>query len=196
MVRQASQNSRLGFIGDNYQRLQIRFLSVIKNYDNPFEYFLYGKTKVGDNICQFQGSLVISEVGVIADEDHPDLTRGYAAGDYVMFEDQTCFHSGVFRGSFVTTFYVDEEGTFHYDDLYAGVPAYANNEFTGEFQEYFSDSVMTSNWGDHRIPDSSELDTGVDEFYPAYKYQPLGWKEYLDEQKKIKEGGEVEEWWK
>jgi hypothetical protein len=189
------QDTRLGFIGDNYQRLQIRFLSIIKNYDNPFEYFIYGKSNVKENICEFQGSLVITEVSRIGDDDHPDLLRGYASGDYVLFEDQTCFHSGVFRGSFVTTFYVDNEGTFHYDDLYAGAPAYANNEFTGDFEEYYSDSVLTANWGDHRIPDSAELDTGLDDFYPAYKYQPFGWKQYLEEQKTIKEGGQIRQWW-
>ncbi len=190
-----SQDSRLGYIGEHYQRLQIHFLSVIKNYDNPFEYFLYGKSRVKDNICQFQGSLVINEVGVIPDEDHPELLRGYAAGDYVIFEDQVCFHSGVFRGSFVSTFYVDEEGTFHYDDIYENAPAFTNNEFTGDFQEYYSDTILVSNWGDHRIPDSADLDTGLDEFYPAYKYQSFGWKDYLDDQKRVKTGGEPEEWW-
>ncbi len=191
-----SQDSRLGFIGDNYRRLQIRFLSVIKNYDNPFEYFLYGKSNTGSHICDFQGSLVITEVGKIDDNDHPDLIRGYASGDYVMFEDQTCFNSGIFRGSFTTTFYVDNQGTFHYDNLYADAPKFTNNEFIGDWEEYYSDTVKTCNWGDHRIPDSAALDTGVDQFYPAYKYQQYGWKEYLEEQKRIKEGGVLEEWWK
>ncbi len=190
-----SQNSRLGFVGENYRRLQIRFLSVIKNYDNPFEYFLYGKSKTGGNICQFQGSLVMTEVGIIEDGEFPDLTRGYASGDYVLFEDQVCSHSGVYRGSFTTTFYVDKEGTFHYDDIYADAPRFANNEFTGEWQEYYSDTVQVCNWGDHRIPEAEALDAGIDSFYPAYKYQQFGWKDYLDELKKSKEGGEVDKWW-
>ncbi|MGC9344740.1 MAG: hypothetical protein ACP5E3_18680, partial [Bacteroidales bacterium] len=92
-----SQDNRLGFIGENFQRLQIRFLSVIQNFDNPYEYFMYGKTKVKDNICEFQGSLIIREAGVVEDEDYPDINRAYLAGDYVLFEDQSCLHSGIFR---------------------------------------------------------------------------------------------------
>jgi hypothetical protein len=41
-----SQDNRIGFIGDEFQRFQIRFLSVIQNFDNPYEYFLYGSSRV------------------------------------------------------------------------------------------------------------------------------------------------------
>ncbi|HYW97100.1 MAG TPA: hypothetical protein VE870_16025 [Bacteroidales bacterium] len=191
-----SQDSRLGFTGDNYQRLQIRFVSVIKNYDNPFEYFLYGKSRTANHTCDLQGSLVIAEVGVIEDEEHPDLTRGYASGDYVMFEDQSCFSAGVYRGNFLTRFYIDKNGTFHYDDLDIDNPRFTNNEFTGDWEEYFSDTIRTANWGDRRIPDSGDLDAGEKAFYPAYKYQQYGWKEYLEERKKAEVGEKGEEWWK
>jgi hypothetical protein len=43
----------LGFIGDNFQRINIRFISVIQNPDNKYEYLVYGKTRVKDNICDF-----------------------------------------------------------------------------------------------------------------------------------------------
>jgi hypothetical protein len=36
----------LGFIGENYQRFHIHFISIIQNPLNPYEYFAYGKTKV------------------------------------------------------------------------------------------------------------------------------------------------------
>ena len=36
----------LGFIGDDYQRLFINFISVIQNPTNPYEYLVFGKTKV------------------------------------------------------------------------------------------------------------------------------------------------------
>jgi len=35
----------LGFIGDDYHRFQIHFISVIKNQSDSHEYFAYGKTK-------------------------------------------------------------------------------------------------------------------------------------------------------
>ncbi len=96
----------------------------------------------------------------------------------------------------MTTFYVDEEGTFHYDNLDGDTPGYTNNEFAGDWQPYYSDTVLVANWGDHRIPESSALDTGKDSFYPAYKYQQYGWKAYLEEQKKREEGETLPEWWR
>ncbi len=191
-----SQDTRLGFVGVNYQRLQIRFLSVIKNYDNPFEYFIYGKSRSAEHVCDLQGSLVITEVGRLEDNDRSDIIRGYAAGDYVMFEDQSCFSAGVYRGSFVTTFYEDEDGTFHYDNLREDAPGFTNNEFTGVWEQYYSDSIQTANWGDHRIPGSGDLDTGSESFYPAAKYQQYGWKEFLDERKTAMEGADISRWWK
>lgn len=190
-----SQDSRLGFIGENYQRLQIRFLSVIQNFDNPYEYFLYGKTKVKDNICEFQGSLIIRETGVVEDEEYTELTRAYLAGDYVLFEDQSCLHSGIFRGSFITTIYLDGEATVYYDNLDKGKRDFTNNEFFGQWEGYYPYEVKDANWGDYRIPYSTQLDMGLDTFKPSFNFLDNGWREYLDEQEKIEVGGEVEEWW-
>lgn len=63
----------LGFIGENYQRFQIHFISAIKNPNNQLEYFIYGKTKVKENICNFQGIITIIE------------SRTYDVGDYPTF---------------------------------------------------------------------------------------------------------------
>jgi len=191
-----SQDNRLGFIGENFQRLQIRFLSVIQNFDNPYEYFFYGKTKVKDNICEFQGSLIIREAGMIEDDEYPDLKRAYLAGDYVLFEDQSCLHSGIFRGNFITTIYLDKEGTVYYDNLEKEERDYTNNEFFGKWEGYFPYEVMDANWGDFRIPYSTQLDMGLDSFKPSFNFLDKGWQEYLDEQEKMEEGGEIEEWWR
>jgi hypothetical protein len=190
-----SQDNRLGFIGDDYQRLQIRFMSVIQNFDNPYEYFLYGKSRVEENICEFQGSLIIRETGVIEDEEFTNVTRAYLAGDYVLFEDQSCLHSGIFRGNFITTVYLDDEGTVYYDNLEKDERDYTNNEFFGQWEGYYPYEVMDANWGDYRIPYSTQLDMGLDAFKPSFNFLDQGWQEYLDEQERIEEGGEVEEWW-
>jgi hypothetical protein len=50
-----SQENRLGYIGDNFERIRLQFVSVIINNDNPFEYFVYGKTLVSNVLCDFQG---------------------------------------------------------------------------------------------------------------------------------------------
>lgn len=38
LLTQTDNGRVLGFIGDNYQRIQIKFISVIKNKENPGEY--------------------------------------------------------------------------------------------------------------------------------------------------------------
>lgn len=190
-----SQNNRLGFIGENYQRLEIRYISVIQNFDNPYEYFLYGKTRVKNNICQFQGSLLITETGILEDDDFPDVTRAYLSGNYVIFEDQACLHGGIFRGSFITTIYLDEEGNVYYDDLEGEERDYTNNEFYGTWEGYYPWEEMDANWGDFRIPFSTQLDMGLESFKPSFNFLKNGWQEYLDEQEKVMEGAEVEMWW-
>ncbi len=190
-----SQYNRLGYIGDQYQRFQIHFLSVIQNFDNPYEYFLYGKTNVRENICEFQGSLQITEVSLIEDEDYPQFTRVYLGGDYVLFEDQSCLHSGVFRGEFDSYVYLDEEGTVFYDNLDEEADDYANNQFYGDWENYFDDERRTCNWGDKRIPFSAGLDMGPEEFKPSFRYLENGWKEYLEERSRIEKGEEIERWW-
>jgi hypothetical protein len=45
----------LGFIGENFQRINIKFISVIQNPDNHLQYMIFGKTRVKGNICDFQG---------------------------------------------------------------------------------------------------------------------------------------------
>ena len=39
----------LGYIGENYQRFYIHFVSAIQNPTEKLKYFIYGKTKVKEN---------------------------------------------------------------------------------------------------------------------------------------------------
>lgn len=190
-----SQENRLGYIGDNFQRIQVRFLSVIQNFDNPYEYFLYGKTKVRDNICEFQGSLRITETGYFIDPSSPEFLKATLSGDFVLFEDQSCLHSGIFRGDFVTAVYIDKAGYVYYDDLDSEANNYTNNEFYGEWEGYDPYELKICNWGDYRIPFSAELDMGLDTFKPSFKYLDNGWAEYLKEREKVGRGEELEKWW-
>jgi len=190
-----SQFNRLGYIGDQYQRFQIHFLSVIQNFDNPYEYFLYGKTNVQDNICQFQGSLQITEISIIEDEEYPQFLRVYLGGNYVLFEDQSCLYSGALRGDFDSYVYLDDRGTIFYDNLEEEEDDYANNQFYGDWENYFADETKSCNWGDHRIPFSAGLDMGPEEFKPSFQYLENGWSEYLKEEEKRRIGEEIERWW-
>lgn len=187
-----SQDERLGFIGRDYERIQIHFNSIIQNYDNPFEYFVYGKSKVKDNICEFQGSLVILETSYVKDDNHPDIQTAYIAGDFAFFEDASCLHSGIFRGEFVSFIYIGEDGTLYYNDIDSEQGSFSNNLFTGDWFQYNSDLVQPCNWGDKRIPGAGDLDIGLDSFNPSFRFLENGWKDYLEE----KESDEVDEWWK
>jgi hypothetical protein len=191
-----SQDYRLGFIGPEYERLQLRLISVIKNPDNPFEYFLYGKTRVSSVICEFQGSLNITETGFYEDQANQKFKKGFLSGDFVLFEDPGCMHSGIFRGSFVSNFYTDEIWTFYYDDLAEETPAFSNNQFQGYWSSYTGGEEALSSWGDHRIPGAGDLDAGYAAFLPALKYLENGWKEYGNEVKMLKNGEKLPEWWK
>ncbi len=170
---QSSEN-RLGFIGDDFQRLYIHFKSLIQNYDNPFEYFIYGEFTVKEISCEFQG---FSEAGFLEDSSIPGLQRAYLSGNYVFFEKQSCFGSGIFRGEFVSSVYLDENGMVHYDDLYEDKPHFTNNEFFGNFYPYGTEEIMKANWGDKRIPDSGLLDVGKEKFQPSFRYLDKGWGE-------------------
>lgn len=190
-----SQENRIGYIGDDFQRIQLRFISVIQNFDNPYEYFLYGKTRVEENICEFQGSLQITETGYFNDKDYPNMQRAYLSGDFVLFEDQSCLHSGIFTGEFITTVYIDKEGLIYYDDLHKEKKDFTNNEFFGKWEGYNPYELKICNWGDFRIPFSAGLDMGQEEFKPSFRYLENGWKEYLEERERMKKGEEVERWW-
>lgn len=189
-----SQNHRIGFIGEDFQRIKIHFNSIIQNYNNPFEYFVYGKTMVNENICEFQGSILIKSAGMDEGEKETDIKTGFIQGDYLFYEDISCLHSGFLQGEFVTDVYYDESGTMYYNDLNEKEHFYSNNSFIGEWFHYHSDLTKNCNWGDRRIPYSEGLDVGLDVFKPAYKYLQAGWSEYLEEQKS--EAFETEMWWK
>ena len=185
-------NSRLGFISDDYQRIRIRFLSVIQNYDNPFEYFIYGKSKVGENICEFQGSVYIRETGLIDEGEDSDFLQAFISGDYVLYEDPNCIHSGIFSGEFLNRIYFDEYGDVYYDDLNMEQDGYSNSLFRGTWFNYDNGETITCNWGDFRIPDSEEPDVGSQEFHPSFRYLDKGWKEYLEQNENEQE---TEVWW-
>ena len=86
----------LGFIGDNFQRINIRFISVIQNPDNKLEYLIYGKTRVRDNICDFQGTIKITDSRMYNESDLPPLKQDYILGDYIFYEDRNQKHTGFF----------------------------------------------------------------------------------------------------
>jgi hypothetical protein len=172
-------DKRFGFIGSNYRRLRIKFISITKANDNPSRYKVYGKSKVSDNICSFHGTIDIKESYYIKTLEYPDGNTGILAGEYTFNEDPKANHSGIFKGRFVTYWYKDKNGNIKYNDLWSISAMYNNNQFVGVWVGYGKRGTMTANWGDGRIPQSGDLDVGTSEFGVDSKYRANGWDSFL-----------------
>ena len=193
----------LGYIGDNFQRFYIHFISVIQNPNNHLQYFVYGKTKVKENICSFQGTLNIKESRILIEGDIPPLKQGFVTGDYEFFEDSDQNGTGKLEGNFRTDFYIDETGDLKYDALMWIADGFSNNQFEGTWTSYKNGESKICNWGDYRIPNSRGLDIGAAEFSPHKKYGEYGWWNFIKAAAYQPEDPEVikarieekEKWW-
>jgi len=178
-----------GFIGDNYQRIRIKFISITKNLSAPGEYNVYGKSMVKSNICDFKGTITISSIkkykamsyGVDDTYKNKGIKGQYVIiGNYLFNENETQAHSGVFKGSFQSNFYLDKNNKVRYDDIDLNADGYANNQFIGQWASYKNNIVKKCNWGDFRIPNPGDLDIGAGEFSPNEKYLKYGWQNIHD----------------
>ena len=193
----------VGFIGENYQRIRMKFISVIQNNSNKLEYFVYGKTKVKNNVCDFQGLLRISETQLYKNSDISSIQQGYIKGEYEFFENPNQSGTGIFKGIFQTNFYLNENGKIIYDALMWVSDSFTNNEFIGNWTSYQTKDTKTCNWGDFRIPESGDFDCGAGEFSPSEKYAQFGWQTYILANTYWKESPEIEsarkkellKWW-
>jgi hypothetical protein len=64
------RNDQIGFIGLDYQRFHIAFLSATKK--TPWIYSLKGKTLVKGNICDFHGDIKIDRISVLPGSYYED----------------------------------------------------------------------------------------------------------------------------
>jgi len=193
----------LGYIGDNYQRFYIHFISAIQNPSNNLEYFVYGKRMVKENICSFQGLITVTESRIYSEGDMPPFKQGFVKGNYKFFEDSKEKETGILSGNFETDFNIDKNGKMKYDALMFISDEFENNQFEGTWTSYKTNDSKKCNWGDYRIPDSKELDSGAAEFMVDDHYKLNGWETYLTaggiivgnlsiEEARKKE---IEKWW-
>ena len=193
----------LGYIGDNYQRFYIHFISAIQNPQNPLEYFIYGKTRVKENICSFQGTIVITQSRTYDEGDIPELKQGVVMGVYEFYEDPDQKGTGILKGKFQSDFYIDKDNKIKYDAIAFVADGFQNNQFEGTWTGYRSSNPKKCNWGDYRIPDSEDFDMGAGEFSPDDKYLKNGWENYSlawgypPERADVKEAMQKEKarWW-
>ena len=178
-----------GFIGDDYQRLRVKLLSVIKDVADPTVYRVYGKDMVKTNVCEFQGEFKIAtirqyyDISYGVDHAYRDSSiqgRFVVCGTYRLLENPEQRHVGLLTGSFASYFYIDRTGSVRWDNIEAGMDSYCNNQFVGTWTSYDGRQTKRCNWGDERIPGSGKLDIGAGIFSPDDKYLPFGWQTYRD----------------
>ncbi|WP_276374930.1 hypothetical protein [Chryseolinea sp. H1M3-3] len=200
-----TENSRIfGFIGDDYQRIRVKLISVIKNNDKPSQYFVYGKSMVKENVCDFQGTITVTNVFNTRNPEIPEAKQGKIIGEYLFYENPSQKHVGLFKGVFSSNWYIDKDENLKYDDLSAVADTFNNNGFVGTWTSYVGTVSKVCNWGDRRIPMAGNLDVGVGEFYPDKKYQAKGWTSYIEaynggnDKEKIDKARKIEQakWWK
>lgn len=211
------QNAVIGYVGAGYQRLQIRLISVIKNRYAENEYFVYGKSKVRKNVCDFQGKFIVVHVrefdryqrdvlykealkrGDLEAIERLKKIRGFVLAEYHLFENREQKGSGLFKGVVKSYFYI-ENGELFFDDLDMEIEdGYSNNQFLGIWKSYETGEERPCNWGAFRIPDAGDLDVGVGEFSPNFKYIKKGWEIYYRAYNKSEvetRKEEETEWWK
>ncbi len=169
----------LGFIGSDYQRFFIHFVSIIQNPIRPYEYLVYGKTKVKETICSFQGTIIIRQARTFDITDSPEFKQGFATCDVILYEDNKQSSTGFIKGVLKSYFIIDPKGQFRYDALMIGADGFSNNQFMGSWTSYKTNASKKCNWGDYRIPESEELDSGAGDFYVDDKYLKNGWENYM-----------------
>jgi len=175
----------LGFIGDNYQRLNIYFTSISKSDSDESLFLVKGISLVENNKCEFKGTIKVTQIreyetlhfGVDDNFKKAGIkAQGVLIGTYRFEESKEQKHSGTFEGIAALNWVQDQYDILHYDSILSFSDRYRNNQYVGKWTEYGSDKSMVANWGEFRIPFSGDLDIGAGEFSPNPKYRKYGWR--------------------
>ncbi len=167
-----------GTIGDNNQRIEIHFISASKQNDTT--YFVTGKSKVRNNICDFTGQFRLSSIEAVKPEcAEPYNSEGIINGKYYLNENRNQEHVGEFSGTLRTMFDKLNGGFVQFPGWYSDEGV---NIFIGEWQEYAKKTPKYCSWG-LQIPPSKNGDLFKhydNEFYIFNnKYIDKGWKSYV-----------------
>ena len=208
-----------GIIGDEHQRVRIKFLSVLKSHKNSSEYLVKGKVKVKETVSDFNGVIRITEIretkelnyGIDNQYENKGIrSQGILIGDYIFTENKDQTAIGVFTGKLYSKWYLDSKNEINYDDIQIYSDQYSNNSFIGIWKDYNSEREKICNWGDYRVPlTNTDFDIGTGEFNVSQKYWNRGWFEFAlnnnisspiinDERPTINEEEsnlESKEWW-
>jgi hypothetical protein len=171
----------LGYIGVNFQRFDIHYLSIVKSKRNPYVYDVTGKTRVNDNICSFRGSITILKAIVYNQLNFPPYREGTVECAVHLYEESAQVGSGSIEGRLKTDFYLDKSDQIYYNTLWDNADSYCNNECIAIWKSYRTGAIKKCNWGDYRIPESKGLDIGAGVFRVDEKFTKFGWDSYMKE---------------
>lgn len=184
-----------GVIGDNYQRILIKFISVKRNEKNKSEYIVRGKSNVKSNICDFEGTITIVKIQELkkpkfgVDDEYKNAgikSQGLLTAKYKFIENKNQKDTGEFHGTLQSIFYVDNKDLIQYNDIESYSDKYFNNIFVGIWKSNNSGKEKVCNWADYRVPNvNCDFDLGAGEISVSKKYSKNGW---LTEPK--------QKWWK
>ena len=199
----------VGIIGKDHQRLKIKLTSVEKDPKNSNNYFVSGKSWVKGTICDFSGTITLTEIKEVkelhfgVDDEYADKgikSQGTLIADYEFKENTEQRHSGIFQGKLHSKWFLNSENKIEYDNIEFISDGYLNNAFVGTWKSYTTEKEKMCNWADYRIPITNrDFDIGAGEFSPSEKYYEKGWENY---QKAWLYGNEtakkeeLNEWWK
>ncbi|WP_155832903.1 hypothetical protein [Hymenobacter swuensis] len=194
-----------GFIGNDYQRLRVKLLTIRPDAQQLGRYVITGKSKVRATVASFQGSFTVVHVRetkrlprALDDAPSDAVKAGVVLAEYELREPEGQPNNGVFRGIVYAQWYQDKARKVHYNDLENFADGYANNQFVGIWQSYKTGLSKSCNWGNNRIPNSKEFDQGVGEFSPADAYLDNGWQSYRkawEQNDKAAQQQEQAAWW-
>lgn len=171
----------LGYIGRNFQRFYIHYISVKKDSANPYLYHVTGKTKVNHNICNFTGTITVIKASFDPKPYYEGCRQGNITCRVSFREDSAQTASGYITGKLSTDWFLDKKGAIHYDTLDSEADSFCNNQCEATWTNYKTHQSRPCNWGDFRIPNSRGLDGGAGEFMVDSEHIPPGWKSFADQ---------------
>lgn len=188
-IWQASKTqTTFGIIGEKHQRFYVQFLTVEKDSIHPEVYNVTGKTKVKNNVCDFEGHIYVQSIHRLkqpefgVDDEYKGKTtdQGIINFEFEFFEDNTQNHSGLFVGYGMSKWYLDSRDQMQYDDIRTYSNGYCNNAFISKWQKHGASKGKVCIWGDYRVPMAhDDFDIGAGEFSPNEKYSENGWENYI-----------------
>lgn len=197
-----------GIIGADHQRIKIKLTSIQKSPANPNIYLVLGKSNVKGLICDFSGTITLSEVKTIkklqygVDDEYRDKgikSQGILFADYEFKENPNLKNSGIFKGHLYTKWYLNLDNQIKYDDIGKNADGYMNNAFIGIWKNYATNKEKKCNWGEYRVPEANQdFDIGVGDFSPSEKYNEKGWENFYKAMNgdEVAKNDELKEWWK